>query len=125
MKPIDFNNQFRERTKSLTLMVLKLYSLLIRKDETRIIGKQLIRSCSSVGANFRASCIARSKKEQYAKLCIVVEEADETLFWLELLRDGGYVNANMITPLYTEALEISKVMATSRKTLKSKLPNKS
>jgi four helix bundle protein len=118
MNQVEFNNMFRERTKVLVLKVLKVYKSLNKTDEIRIIGKQLIRSCSSVGANFRASCRARSTAERYAKLCIVVEEADETLFWLELLNEGGFVGSQIIAPLHQEALEILKVMAASRKKLK-------
>lgn len=118
MKQFDFNEEFRARTKVLALEVLKFYQSIRKVDETRIMGKQLIRSCTSVGANFRASCRARSPAERYAKLCIVVEEADEILFWLELLQEGGYVDATTTTPIYTEALEILKVMANTRKKLK-------
>jgi len=118
MNQIEFNNLFRKRTKALVLAILRLYKSLKKVDETRIIGKQLVRSCSSVGANFRASCRARSVAERYAKLCIVVEEADEVLFWLELLEEGEYADASTIAPLHKEGLEILKVMATSRKKLK-------
>jgi four helix bundle protein len=59
-----------------------------KTDSSRIIGKQLIRSVTSTAANYRAACLSRSKKEFYSKISIVVEEADETLFWLEILKDS-------------------------------------
>ncbi len=62
-----------------------------KSDEIYIIGKQLLRSCTSIAANYRAVNRARSQKERYAKMCIVVEEADETLFWLELLGESDLV----------------------------------
>ena len=118
MDQIEFNNRFRDRTKALALAVLAFYRSIKKVDETRIMGKQLIRCCTSVGANFRASCRARSPAERYSKLCIVVEEADEMLFWLELFEGGGYAETTAIAPIYKEALEILKVMAASRKNLK-------
>ena len=118
MDQIEFNNLFRNRTKAFVIRILKFYQGLRKLDETRIIGKQLIRCCSSVGANFRASCLARSVAERYAKMCIVVEEADEVIFWLELLEAGGYADNKTIAPLHKEALEILKVMSSSRKKLR-------
>jgi len=118
MDQIEFNNQFRDRTKALALAVLAFYRSIRKVDETRIMGKQLIRCCTSVGANFRASCRARSTAERYSKLCIVVEEADEMLFWLEIFEEGGYTDPATVAPIYKETLEILKVMATSRKNLK-------
>ena len=118
MDQIEFNNRFRSRTKALALSVLAFYRSIKKVDETRIMGKQLIRCCTSVGANFRASCRARSTAERYSKLCIVVEEADEMLFWLELFEEGGYADTPTVAPIYKEALEILKVMAASRKNLK-------
>ena len=82
----DFNSDIKTRTKKFAIRIIKMYSKLQKNDELRIIGKQLLRSSTSVAANFRAACRARSKKEYYAKLCICVEESDETLFWIEILK---------------------------------------
>ncbi|MFH1160164.1 MAG: four helix bundle protein [bacterium] len=79
----DFNENFRNRSRKLALDVLVFYSELKGREELRLIGKQLIRSVTSVAANFRAACRARSNAEYFAKMCIVVEECDETLFWPE------------------------------------------
>ena len=105
MEQIAFNELFRKKTKQLTLSIMRFYSNLSKNDEVRIIGKQLIRSSTSVAANFRAVCVARSVKERYSKLCIVVEEADEALFWLELLAES-HLKINIPDHLIKEALEI-------------------
>lgn len=82
---MGFNDEFRERTKQFALRIIKLFRSLPKTEEARIIGKQLLRSGCSVGANFRAATRARSNAEFYSKLSIVVEEADESAFWMELL----------------------------------------
>src|SRR5574341_255353 len=83
--------QFRNRTKQFAIRLVRLFRSLPKTDEARTIGRQLLRSGTSVAANYRAVCRARSKAEFIAKIGIVVEEADETVFWLELLIDTGIV----------------------------------
>jgi len=78
----EFAEYFRNRTKKFVIDNIKLFRLLPKTEEAKIIGRQLLRSSSSVGANYRAVCRARSQAEFYAKLSIVVEEADESLFWM-------------------------------------------
>jgi four helix bundle protein len=95
-----------------------MYQSLISGDESKIIGKQLLRSSTSVAANFRASCRARSDAEHYSKLCIVIEECDETLFWLEMLEESGLVQSNILTDIKQETLAILCVMSITRKKLK-------
>jgi len=73
---------------------------------------------SSVAANFRAVCRGRSVKERFAKLCIVVEEADETIFWLEMPVEAGFLDDKIAAPLIQEANEILKVMSAYKKSLK-------
>ncbi len=91
MSKSEFIEEIKNRTKQLAVSVI-LFSEDIRKSEVgKVIVKQLIRSATSTAANYRAACIARSKKEFYAKMSIVVEEADETLFWLEVLNEANYV----------------------------------
>ncbi|HEX8503754.1 MAG TPA: four helix bundle protein [Hymenobacter sp.] len=84
-----FVEAFRLRTKAASLRVIRLYQQLPHTGEAQIIGKQLLRSATSVAANYRAACRGRSGAEWYSKLCICVEEADETQFWLELLGDAA------------------------------------
>lgn len=84
------------------------------------MGKQLIRSATSTAANYRAVCIARSDREFYAKLSITVEEADETLFWLELFEETKKASLKELQPLMDEALEILKVLGSARRNSKNK-----
>ncbi len=120
MEPLKFNDEFRQRTKQNALNVIKLYRVLQLKEDHRIMGRQLIRSVTSVAANFRASCRARSIAERYSKLCIVIEECDETLFWLELIEESCLINKRIIEPLKSETLSILMVLSKTRKSLKPK-----
>jgi four helix bundle protein len=119
MENLTFNEKWRRRTKKLAVDLIKMYSKMNKTDAVRIIGNQLLRSATSVAANFRAYCRGRSQREQFSKLCIVVEEADETLFWLEILEDTGLRSAAELKPFQTEALEILKIMSSTRKRLKN------
>ncbi|WP_124640579.1 MULTISPECIES: four helix bundle protein [Amniculibacterium] len=118
MKQEEFNELFRARTKKLALDIITIVSEINYSDALSIIRKQLIRSVTSVAANYRAVCRARSEKEKYAKLCIVVEEADETLFWIEMLIDGGFTAEEKLFELRNESEEILKVMSSYRSKLK-------
>jgi four helix bundle protein len=102
----NFNDEFRSRTKQFAVDIVRFYSNHRKSDEFRILGKQLVRSGTSVASNFRAAARARSSKEFYAKVCIVVEEADETQFWLELMLESNLVSSTEIEPLQQEATEI-------------------
>ena len=116
MNKVDFTESFRQRTKHLTLWVLELFHTLKRVEETRIIGRQLLRSSSSVASNYRAACRARSRAEFYSKISIVVEEADETIFWLEILEEAELVSSEKIARIKLEAKEVLYVMSKARKT---------
>jgi four helix bundle protein len=115
-----FNDVFRERTKNLALAVVKLFEILKKSEGSRIIGKQVLRSATSVAANFRAACRACSAAEYYSKLCIVIEECDETLFWFELIESAGFIKSEQLTGLINETYKLLAVFAKTRKTLKSK-----
>lgn len=80
MEKEKFNELMRRRTKQLSIRIIQWYKRLPKSDEISIIGRQLIKSSTSTAANYRAVCRARSKAEFFSKLCIVVEEADETVF---------------------------------------------
>lgn len=112
---VDFIEAFKKRTKQFVIDNIKLFQNLPESEEARIIGRQLLRSSSSVGANYRAACRARSKAEFHAKLSIVVEEADESLFWMEILIEANIISNQQIEPLMKEANEILKVVASARK----------
>lgn len=109
----------KNRTKHFALRNIRLFRNLPKTDEARIIGKQLLRSSTSIGANYRAVCRARSNEEFYSKLSIVVEEADETLFWMELLVEAEIVKEEKLKELMKEANELLLIMSASRKTVKS------
>ena len=106
--------ELEERTKKFALRVLKLVAALPRSVEGRAIGGQLVRSGTSVGANYRAACRGRSKAEFISKLGIVEEEADESAYWMELIMDAGLWQAKRVTSLYQEASELTAIMAASR-----------
>lgn len=116
----DFVEKFRDRTKKFVVDNIKLYRSLPKTEEARIIGKQLLRSSSSVGANYRAACRARSQAEFHSKISIVVEEADESVFWMEILIAAGIVTKTEISSLITEGNEILKVTSSARKTITNK-----
>lgn len=115
---VSFAEEMRQRTKQAALRVVRLYQALPRTDEARILGKQLLRSATSVGANYRAACRGRSRAEYFAKLCICVEEADETLYWMELLMESGIVPAEKLRPLYDDFNRITAVLASARRTIR-------
>jgi four helix bundle protein len=110
------NEEFRNRTKAAALRVIRLYQRLPRTGEAEILGKQLLRSATSVAANYRAACRARSAAEFFAKISICVEEADEAQFWLDLLGDAGIVAEERLVELKQEYLHIVSVLAKARKT---------
>lgn len=105
---------FKIRTKQFALDVIKLYQALDSKDENRIIGKQLFRSATSVAANYRAACRARSNAEFFSKISIVVEEADESMFWSDILIESELENNGMTKKLLQESEEIVKIVNTVR-----------
>lgn len=115
MDKIEFIQSIRNRTKAFAVKIIWKYGKWPKNDEIRIIGKQLIRSSTSVAANYRAVCRARSKAEFFAKLCIVVEEADESLFWLEVLEEADLVKAEELQELKNEITELLSILAKSRK----------
>ena len=109
------------RTKQFALRIMKLVGPLPKSIEGRAIGNQIMRSGTSVGANYRGACRARSKVEFIAKLGTVEEEADETAFWLELIIEGKLLRAKQTQPLLTEAIELVAITAASRKTASNSL----
>lgn len=116
MKP----EELRERTKRFALDVIRLFRALPRSEEARIIGRQLMRAATSVAANYRAAGRARSRAEFVAKIGIVVEEADESVYWLEMLRDASVVQAQVVAPLMKEGNELLAIFAASQNTAKGR-----
>jgi four helix bundle protein len=87
--------QLRDRTKAFALRVIRLFRSLPYKTDTQVLGKQLLRCGTSVSANYRSACRARSKAEFIARIAIVAEEADEAVLWLELLIESGIIKSEM------------------------------
>ncbi len=112
--------EMKKRTKTFAIRIIKMFRLLPKTEEARIIGKQVLRSGTSVGANYRAVCRARSKAEFTAKMGVVVEEADETVFWLELLLEAEIVTKSKMKELLNEANELLLIFASSHNTAKQK-----
>ena len=111
----EFIESFKNRTKQLSINVIQLFNNREKTTALNVIAYQLIKSSTSNAANYRAACIARSKKEFFSKISITVEEADETVFWLEILKDSDLVEERIIQPLLNEAEEILKVLSKARK----------
>jgi len=111
-------DMLRERTKRLALRTIRLCRTLPRNQESSIIIRQLLRASTSVGANYRAVCRARSTADFVSKLGIVLEEADETLFWIEPLVDSGIAPPDRVAPLLAEANELVSIFVASLRTSK-------
>jgi four helix bundle protein len=108
-------SEMKQRTKAFALRVIKLVNSLSKDLVSRRLGDQLLRSGTSVGANYRAACRARSKADFISKLGIVEEEADESAFWMELLIDGGLALESRLGKLLDEANQITAIIVASRK----------
>ena len=116
--------EFKERTYRLALRTIRLVHALPKTTVASVIGKQLLRSGTSIGANYRAACRGRRAAEVMAKLGIVEEEADETLYWMELLIEAEVVPRRRLGPLMTETSEILAMTVASIKTLRLSVDRK-
>ncbi len=110
--------EMKKRTKDFAKRVINLCRQLPETREGRLIANQIFRSGTSVGANYRAACRARSKADFIAKLGTVLEETDESLYWLEILSETQIVKADLLEPLMEEASELVAIFVTSLKTAK-------
>jgi len=111
--------ELKQRTKIFALRVLKLVDALPPTTAGRAIGSQLVRSGTSVGANYRAACRGRSRAEFIAKIGTVAEEVDESAFWMELIIEGGLLKQELVLPLHTEAEELTAIFTASGRTAKT------
>src|SRR6476661_3032588 len=115
--------ELQDRTKRFALRVLNLVDALPHTAGGPAISMQLVRAATSVGANYRSACRARSRAEFAAKLGVAVEEADESLYWLELVRDGKLVSENKLLLLLKEADELTAILASGRKSAAANTSN--
>lgn len=112
--------QLKERTKHFALRVMTLVDHLPKNRKGKILGDQLLRSATSVAANYRAACRARSSAEFAAKLGTVLEEVDESALWMELITGGGLLKELQVDALLTEANELAAIIFSARRTIQRK-----
>jgi four helix bundle protein len=120
-KTADMNpDQFKQRTKSFAISIMKFAAAPPRTSATQIIARQLVRSGTSVGANYRAACRAKSRADFIAKMGIVEVECDECMYWIELLIESKAVDAAAVQELMHEANEILSIVVSSIRTARSR-----
>src|SRR5512146_997542 len=110
--------KLRTRTKDFAARIIHLFQALPTTKEAQIIGTQLLRCGTSIGANYRSACHARSRADFISKICIVTEEADESVFWIELLSELKIVKNERLADLLQEAKELTAIFSASRQTAK-------
>ena len=113
--------EFKERTKQIGRRVIRMVDALPRGRGADVIARQVLRSGTSVGANYRAACRAQSRKHMLSKLRTVEEEADETLYWIETIMDTGMIRRAKVEPLHSEVEAILKMVVASTRTLSRSL----
>ena len=117
--------ELKKRTKQLALRVIRLVESLPKTKTSNVIGNQLLRSGTSVGANYRAACRAKSTADFINKLAIVEEEADESMYWIELLVESNQIKLNLVESLLVEFDEILAIIVSAIKTSKARRNPKS
>ena len=110
--------ELKKRTKAFAIAIIKMTETLPKKTSAFVLAKQIIRSSTSIGANYRAALRGRSRAEFIAKLGIVEEEADETMYWLELIVGTELLDKETIAPLWREANELTAIFTSMGKTAK-------
>ena len=116
MEPRDL----KQRTQEFALRVIRMVRVLPKSQESAVLGKQALRSATSVGANYRSAQRGKSKADFIAKLAIAEEEADETCYWLELIIDAELLPKDRMDPLLEEAKEITAILTAAGKTAKER-----
>lgn len=119
MSKIEFAEQLKSRTKKFAIEIIKLCKDFPQNSASFVVSKQLIKASTSVASNYRAACRARSTAEFYAKICIVTEEADETVFWLEITIETDIINNSKSIALLKESNELLAIFSKSKKTAKN------
>jgi len=112
--------EFKYRTKQIALRIIKLVDSLPRTSSANTIAKQLLRSGTSIGANYRAACRGKSPADVIHKMSIVEEEGDESIYWMELLIESGTVSEKKLSPLISDVNEIVAMTVSSIKTLRKR-----
>ena len=117
-KGVSSPDDLRRRTKDFALRIIKLFRALPKTEEARVLGRQILRSGTSVAANYRSACRGRSRADFISRIGITLEEADETAFWLELLIDAGIVKKVRLEKLLVESNELVRIFQATRTTAK-------
>lgn len=118
MNTLQTAKQLQDRPKKFAVRIVKAFSRLPKEEATRIIERQFLRSGTSLSANYRAACRARSGADFISKISIVAEESDETLFWFELLVESELIETVLVRPLMLECEELLKIFSASLATAK-------
>lgn len=113
---LDQHQELRARTKDFSFRVIRLFRALPRRADAEVLGKRLLRCATSVAANYRAAGCCRTKPEFITKLRTVLEEADESVYWLECSREAGLVQSDRLTPLLSEANQLVAIFSASVRT---------
>lgn len=116
----EFESKLKLRTRAYALAIVRLVQSVKHEMVSDVLAKQLVRCGTSVGANYRSACRARSRAEMISRLSVVEEEADESLYWLEIMADAQILERSAIQNLMLEGEEILKIVVASIRTLKSK-----
>lgn len=117
-------DEMKLRTKKFSLMIIDLAEKLPTTYVVKVVANQIVRSGTSVGANYRAVCRARSDREFIAKMNIVLEEADETLFWLEVIKEKLWISKTELEKIWKEGNELTAIFVSSLKTVNNRMNNK-
>ena len=120
MKDEKSGQDLRVRTKRFAIRIIKLYGSLPKRTEVQVIGKQILKSGTSVGANYREAYRARSDAEFISKLGICLQELDETAYWLELLEEAEIIKPTLLTDLHDETNQLIAIFTTISKNRKGK-----
>lgn len=115
------SDELKARTKKFSLMIIDLVEKLPNSMSSRAIANQVVRSGMSVGANYRAVCRARSDREFIAKMTIVIEEADETLFWIEIIQEKKWTDYSELNLIWKEGNELTAIFVSTIKKVKARL----
>ncbi len=121
MTSLDKAEELKLRTKKFAVRIVNLFRSLPHSPDAQTLGKQLLRSGTSVAANYRAVCRSRSKAEFISKMSVVLEEADESVFWLELMGETGVIQTDRTQDLLKEANELVAIFGASLRTSKKSI----
>jgi len=113
-------DEFKNRTKAFAIRVIQLVEAFPQNHTAKVIGNRLLRCGTSVGANYRAACRAQSPADFIAKMTIVEEECDESIYWMELIVEAGLMGKKRLIELKNEAIEIFSMVVASIKTARSR-----